>query len=60
MATQLVYYAALVLLGIGGALYTVGVIFHLWERLPYQNAIWHGFVVAGAGTHYGAVFTSLV
>lgn len=52
--------AALVLLGIGGALYTVGVIFHLWERLPYQNAIWHGFVVAGAGMHYGAVFTSLV
>jgi hemolysin III len=32
--------AALVLLGVGGALYTVGVIFHLWERLPYQNAIW--------------------
>lgn len=51
--------AALILLGVGGALYTVGVIFHLWERLPYQNAIWHGFVVAGAGTHYGAVLTSL-
>jgi hemolysin III len=52
--------AALVLLGVGGALYTLGVIFHLWERLPYQNAIWHGFVVAGAGTHYGAVLTALV
>lgn len=52
--------AALVLLGAGGLLYTVGVIFHLWERLPYQNAIWHGFVVAGAGTHYGAVVTSLL
>lgn len=51
--------AALVLLGIGGALYTIGVVFHLWERLPYQNAIWHGFVVAAAGTHYGAVITSL-
>lgn len=52
--------AVLVLLGIGGALYTIGVIFHLWERLPYQNAIWHGFVVAAAGTHYGAVLSSLV
>jgi hemolysin III len=52
--------AALILLGAGGALYTVGVVFHLWERLPYQNAIWHGFVVAGAGTHYGAVITSLL
>lgn len=52
--------AALILLGIGGALYTIGVVFHLWDRLPYQNAIWHGFVVAGAGTHYGAVLASLV
>jgi hemolysin III len=52
--------AALVLLAIGGALYTIGVIFHLWERLPYQNAIWHGFVVAAAGAHYGAVITALV
>lgn len=52
--------AALVLLGVGGVLYMVGVIFHLWERLPYQNAIWHGFVLAAAGTHYGAVLTALV
>jgi hemolysin III len=52
--------AALILLGVGGALYTIGVIFHLWERLPYQNAIWHGFVLAAAGTHYGAVVTSLI
>lgn len=52
--------AALVLLGVGGLLYTVGVVFHLWQRLPYQNAIWHGFVVAAAGTHYGAVITSLI
>jgi hemolysin III len=51
--------AALVLLGVGGALYTVGVVFHLWERLPYQNAIWHGFVVAAASTHYGAVLSSI-
>jgi len=51
---------ALALLGIGGLLYMAGVIFHLWERLPYQNAIWHGFVVAAAGTHYGAIFTAIV
>jgi hemolysin III len=51
--------AALVLLGVGGALYTIGVIFHLWERLPYQNAIWHGFVVAAASTHYSAVLASI-
>lgn len=46
---------ATILLGIGGVLYTVGVVFHLWERLPFQNAIWHGFVLAAAGVHYAAV-----
>jgi len=51
---------ALVLLAVGGVLYSVGVIFHLWDSLPYQNAIWHGFVLAAAACHYGAVFQSLV
>ena len=46
----------LVLLGAGGALYTVGTIFHLWRRLPFQNAVWHGFVVWAACCHYAAVF----
>ena len=46
---------AVALLMIGGALYTVGVVFHLWERLPYQNAIWHGFVLTAASVHYAAV-----
>ncbi len=49
----------LLLLGVGGALYTTGVIFHLWERLPFQNAIWHGFVVAAAATHFAAVAVSV-
>src|SRR3954452_10157174 len=31
----------------GGALYTLGVIFHAWRRLRFQNAIWHGFVLLG-------------
>lgn len=47
----------LLLLGAGGIIYTVGVIFHLWRALPFQNAIWHGFVLVGAGLHYGAVLT---
>ncbi|MBV8186731.1 MAG: hemolysin III family protein [Alphaproteobacteria bacterium] len=50
----------LLLIGIGGAIYSAGVIFHLWHRLPYQNAIWHGFVLAAAGVHYAAVLTTLV
>jgi hemolysin III len=43
------------MLAAGGVLYTVGVVFHLWERLPFQNAIWHGFVLVAAGVHYAAV-----
>jgi len=46
---------ALVLLVTGGVLYSLGVIFHLWERLPYQNAIWHVFVLAAAACHFTAI-----
>lgn len=45
----------LTLIAIGGALYSIGVIFHVWERLPFQNAIWHAFVLAAAICHFGAV-----
>ncbi|MCQ1777606.1 hemolysin III family protein [Neorhizobium galegae] len=45
------------LIVIGGFIYSLGVIFHVWERLRFQNAIWHGFVVAAAAFHYGAVMT---
>jgi hemolysin III len=47
--------SVLALLMIGGVLYTIGVVFHLWNRLPYQNAIWHGFVLSAASCHYAAV-----
>ena len=46
---------ALTLLMIGGVLYTVGVVFHLWERLPYQNPILHGIVLSAASCHFAAV-----
>ena len=39
----------------GGVLYTLGVVFHAWQRLRFQNAIWHGFVLLGAACHYTAV-----
>jgi hemolysin III len=43
------------LLAAGGILYSGGVAFHLWEKLRFQNAIWHAFVVAAACCHYAAV-----
>lgn len=52
--------AALILLLAGGLLYTIGVGFHVWNRLKFQNAIWHGFVLSAAACHYVAVVESLL
>jgi hemolysin III len=40
----------------GGLAYSLGVIFYAWEKLPYNHAIWHGFVLAGSFAHFFAVF----
>ncbi|MFN3623244.1 MAG: PAQR family membrane homeostasis protein TrhA [Hyphomicrobium sp.] len=50
---------AFALLVAGGILYTVGVVFHLWEKLPYNNAIWHGFVLSASACHFAAVVTAI-
>lgn len=49
----------LILILIGGIIYSCGVIFHVWEKLRFQNAIWHAFVVAAAAVHYTAVLTCI-
>lgn len=46
---------ALILLVTGGVLYTIGVAFHLAEKLPFHNAIWHGLVLAASCCMYTAV-----
>ena len=51
--------AGVALLVTGGALYSLGVVFHLWTRLPYQNAIWHVFVLAAAVCHFSAVLSEV-
>jgi len=47
------------LLAVGGVLYSAGVLFHLWERLRFHNALWHAFVLAAAACHFCAVFEFL-
>lgn len=49
---------SVILIVVGGVIYSAGVIFHLWEKLRFQNAIWHGFVVTAAAAHYIAVLTA--
>lgn len=45
----------LIMIIIGGVLYTVGALFYLWEKLYYHHVIWHLFVLAAAVCHYVAV-----
>lgn len=52
--------AALTLLVVGGAIYSIGVAFYVWERLPFRRAIWHGFVLTASGVHYAAVLIGVV
>ncbi len=44
----------------GGLLYTSGVVFYCWRRLPYSHAVWHAFVLAGSACHYVAVLRSVL
>jgi len=39
----------------GGLAYSLGVIFYVWETLPFNHAIWHMFVLAGSTCHFFAV-----
>ncbi|MGE0701470.1 MAG: hemolysin III family protein [Hyphomicrobiaceae bacterium] len=45
----------LVLLAAGGIVYSIGVVFFVWESLPFHNAIWHAFVLLGTACHFGAI-----
>ncbi len=46
----------LTLLIIGGLTYTLGVVFYIGERIPFNHAIWHLFVLGGSTCHYFAVY----
>ena len=50
----------LVLLLLGGAIYTVGVVFHVKEDWPFARPIWHGHVLVAAVLHWIAVFVGVV
>ncbi|MCH7601976.1 MAG: hemolysin III family protein [Planctomycetes bacterium] len=43
----------------GGLAYTGGIVFYIWNKLPYNHAIWHAFVLAGSAFHYFAILLYL-
>ncbi|GGE59241.1 PAQR family membrane homeostasis protein TrhA [Priestia taiwanensis] len=44
----------------GGVLYTVGAIFYLWEKLPFNHAIWHVFVLSGSACMFLCVWLFVI
>ena len=47
---------SLILLFIGGVLYTLGTIFYMWNWFKYHHFIWHIFVLLGSVAHFFAVY----
>jgi hemolysin III len=43
----------------GGVAYTVGVVFYVWKKLPYNHAIWHLFVLTGSILHFFSILYSV-
>ena len=51
---------SVVLLLAGGCIYTAGVVFHLLERLPFHNAVWHVFVLGGAISQFLSIYEAVI
>ncbi|RWE39329.1 MAG: hemolysin III family protein [Mesorhizobium sp.] len=51
---------SIMLIVAGGVVYSCGVVFFAWKALRFHNALWHGFVVTGAGLHLAAMVDCLV
>lgn len=41
-----------ILLALGGVLYTGGIVFYAQKRVHYMHSVWHLFVLAGSVCHY--------
>ena len=51
--------ATFMLIAAGGMLYTLGVVFLYWERLRFNDAIWHAFVLAASFLIYAAILLEI-
>lgn len=39
----------------GGLAYTFGAVFYALPRMPFNHAVWHGFVLGGSACHFFAI-----
>ncbi|HRQ67017.1 MAG TPA: hemolysin III family protein [Candidatus Syntrophosphaera sp.] len=47
--------ASLIWLFVGGACYTLGIIFFVLKKLPFAHSVWHLFVLGGSICHFFAM-----
>lgn len=47
---------SIVFLLVGGAAYTIGVIFYAMKKIPHTHSIWHLFVLAGSIFHFFSLY----
>ncbi len=52
--------SGLLLIALGGAFYTVGIIFYAIHRIPYNHVIWHFFVLGGSISHYFFILNDVI
>ena len=45
---------------IGGACYTLGILFYKKIQFPYHHLVWHLFVIAGSISHFFAIFYHII
>ncbi len=48
------------LLLLGGAFYTLGIVFYAVKKIPYNHVIWHFFVLAGSISHFFFIFLDVI
>lgn len=51
---------ALILVAIGGVIYTAGVPIYMAAKMPFRRAVWHGFVLAAACVQYCGIMSGVV
>lgn len=51
---------AKLLLLMGGAFYTVGILFYAIRKIPYNHVVWHLFVLGGAISHWAMIYGEII
>ena len=56
----LIEFKGILLMIVGGLLYSTGTIFYSLQKLKYTHAIWHVFVLGGSASHYFLVLYYII